>query len=478
MLFNSFDYILFFVPIVLFLYFLFNKFHLIVIGKSWLILASLFFYGYITPKYIPLLLFSIFFNFAVSSALNSKNKANKKVLLIFGILINILLISYFKYMDFFIANINAVFNSHIQLLHIVLPLGISFFTFQQIAYLCDSYEGKTKEYDFLSYSLFVLFFPQLVAGPIVHHEEMVPQFEKLKNKFLNWKNLSEGLLVFTVGLFKKVIIADTLAKWAALGFDGGANLSFLEAWITIFSYTFQIYYDFSGYTDMALGVAQMFNIKLPQNFNNPYRSIDIQDFWRRWHMTLSRFLKDYVYIPLGGNRKGTLRTYLNLFVVFLICGIWHGASWLFVLWGIVHGIAIVINRLWKKLNVNLPYWFAWSLNFLFVSLAWVLFRSDSLTTASGIYKSAIGLCGFAIPKISHFKITFKPLISNIDGWETISLVVLPLLVAVVFFTKFHENIKSLQPNKIYMFAIIFMAIFSFAVIFSPKYISPFIYFNF
>src|SRR5574344_1675498 len=309
MLFNSIEYIFLFVPFVLIIYLFLNKKHLIVLSKCWLILASFFFYGYLTPKYIPLLIFSIFINFAVGSALNTNLKTNKQLVFIIGIIINLLFLGYFKYMNFFIQNINSVFHSHLTLLHIILPLGISFFTFQQIAYLCDSYEGKAKEYDFLNYTLFIVFFPQLVAGPIVHHGEMIPQFNSLKNKFINWQNLSKGLFLFLIGLFKKVIIADTLAKWATLGFESNSALSFFEAWTTILSYTFQIYYDFSGYTDMALGVALMFNIKLPQNFNNPYKSIDIEDFWRRWHMTLSKFLKNYVYIPLGGNSRVPVRIY-------------------------------------------------------------------------------------------------------------------------------------------------------------------------
>lgn len=478
MLFNSVEYIIFFVPIVLIIYFFLNKNKLIDVAKCWLVFASLFFYGYITPKYIPILLFSVFFNFALATALTSTTKINKKFLFIFGTVVNLLVLGYFKYTDFFISNVNLIFNTNYNLLHIVLPLGISFFTFQQIAYLSDSYQGKTKEYDFLSYALFIVFFPQLVAGPIVHHSEMMPQFSALRNNFLNWKNLSRGLFLFLVGLFKKVIIADTLAKWATIGFDTNTSLSVLEAWITMLSYTFQIYYDFSGYTDMALGIALMFNIKLPQNFNNPYCAIDIQDFWRRWHMTLSRFLKDYIYIPLGGNRKGKLRTYVNLFLVFLICGFWHGASWLFVLWGAIHGIASIINRLWQKTNIILPKYISWLITFLFVNFAWVLFRAQTLERAGEIYKSALNLNAFSIPKIYGETIQFCPQVSSIQFWDTISLFLAPVLIAVVFIKFFHNIPKNLKTNNFYMTLFVVLFMLCMFKILSPNYTSPFIYFNF
>ncbi len=309
MLFNTVEFIFIFLPIVLIIYFLLNKFKLVKIATGWLVIASLFYYSYWKLDYLPIILFSMIFNYAVGSTLSNekKLKINKKMLLIFGILGNVILLGYFKYFDFLIYNINLIFHQSFNYFNIVLPLAISFFTFQQIAYIVDSYEGKTKEYDFLTYALFVTFFPQLIAGPIVHHKEMIPQFENLRNRFISYKNLSKGLLLFSVGLFKKVIIADFLAQSAISGFNSAVNLSFMESWLTIFSYTFQIFFDFSGYTDMARGIGYMFNIDLPQNFNNPYIAVDIQDFWRRWHITLSRFLRDYIYIPLGGNRLGGVK---------------------------------------------------------------------------------------------------------------------------------------------------------------------------
>lgn len=482
MLFNSLEYIFLFVPIVLCVYFFLNKKHLVVGASVWLVIASLFFYGYLNPSYLlPLILISICFNFAVGSGLNNlkfKSKINKKAILIFGLICNLLLLGYFKYMDFFISSINSLLQLDFRLLHIILPLGISFFTFTQIAYLVDSYQGKTKEYDFLNYALFVVFFPHLVAGPIIHHSEMMPQFYSLRNKFINWKNLSEGLFLFLVGLFKKVIIADTLAKWASLGFDSTSQLSCLEALTSVLSYCFQIYYDFSGYTDMALGVAKMFNIDLPQNFNNPYRAIDLQDFWHRWHMTLSRFLRDYVYIPLGGNRKGTARTYINLMIVFTLCGLWHGASWMFVIWGVLHGVAIVINRLWRKLNINLPVWLSWLITFSYVNFTWIFFRAENLSIAKNIIKSLCGFNGFAVPKIYGLLIEYSPDISKIDKWDTALLFIIPLLILVIFVKFFHEIPKNLKPNYAYSILMVILFVLVLFKLFMPDYSSPFIYFNF
>ena len=302
---------------------------------------------------------------------------HKKLFLIIAILANISLLGYFKYSDFFIQNFNSITSSNIESLNLLLPLAISFFTFQQITYLVGSYRQETKDYDFLNYALFVTFFPQLIAGPIVHHKEMMPQFANARNRVKNYKNIAMGLFIFSIGLFKKVVIADTFAVWATQGFDVATTLNLFEAWATSLSYTFQLYFDFSGYTDMAIGLALLFNIKLPINFNSPYKATNIQDFWRRWHMTLSRFLKDYVYIPLGGNRKGGFRTYTNLMATFILGGIWHGAGWTFVFWGFLHGLALVIHRTWHQLGLKLWTWLAWLITFNFVNIAWLFFRAKS-----------------------------------------------------------------------------------------------------
>ena len=326
------------------------------------------------------------FNYYIGKRLIKLQHTATKVLLGAGIFFNLALLGYFKYSDFFIMNFNTMMGSDIGLLYLALPLAISFYTFQQIAYLVDSYRGETKEYDFLTYALFVTFFPQLIAGPIVHHSEMMPQFTKKENKIFNHFNIALGLFIFSMGLFKKVVIADTFAMWATKGFDVAPTLNMIEAWITSLSYTFQLYFDFSGYTDMAIGAALLFNIKLPNNFFSPYKATNIQDFWRRWHITLSRFLKDYIYIPLGGNRKGEIRTYTNLFTTFVLGGIWHGAGWTFVLWGILHGLALILHRAWQKLGFKMYSVFAWFITFNFINIAWVFFRATNFESAIKVLK--------------------------------------------------------------------------------------------
>jgi len=412
MLFNSPVYIFLFLPVVVIIYFSLNHRRLFVAGKAWLVLASLFFYGYWNETYLLLIISSILVNFSIGTSLH-KGKASlgrdnhktpiARTILTTGILINIGLLAYFKYYDFFIYNINDVFGLHFPILEIALPLAISFFTFQQIAYLVDCYQTDTLEYDFLSYCLFVTFFPQLIAGPIVHHQEMMPQFVRIRNALLNWGNIAMGLFVFSIGLFKKVYIADSFALWANTGFNAGNELGFLASWGTSLSYTFQLYFDFSAYTDMAIGAALLFNIRLPINFNSPYKAVSIQDFWRRWHITLSRWLRDYLYIPLGGNRKGSSRMYANLFLTFILGGLWHGAGWTFIIWGALHGTALCIHRGWQRFGLHLPTAFAWLVTFLFINVAWVFFRADSFSAALLLLKGMTSWDGAAIQQATlHF----------------------------------------------------------------------------
>jgi len=390
MLFNSYEFIFIFLPLTWFIYFYLNSKKLTELSKGFLVFASLFFYSWWNIAYLPLILISMLFNYTIGSSLakNSKSIYSKKILTA-GIIANLSLLGYFKYADFFIENLNSMSGSDIGLLHLALPLAISFFTFQQISYLVDSYRQETKEYDFLNYALFVTFFPQLIAGPIVHHKEMMPQFAMIKNKVKNYNNIAMGLFIFSMGLFKKVVIADTFAVWATNGFDVAQKLNLIEAWVTSLSYTFQLYFDFSGYTDMAIGAALLFNIKLPINFNSPYKALDIQDFWRRWHMTLSRFLRDYIYIPLGGNRKGKYRTYTNLMATFILGGLWHGAGWTFVFWGTLHGMALVIHRVWNELGFKMNKVLAWFITFNFINISWVFFRAkewdDALKVLGGMF---------------------------------------------------------------------------------------------
>lgn len=381
-----------------------NK-RLVIGAKGFLVFASLFFYSWWNIAYLPIILSSMLFNYVIGNSLNDnygKIKINKKTLLSVGIVANLALLGYFKYADFFMENFNLAFDGSMPLLHLALPLAISFFTFQQIAYLVDSYRKETAEYDFLNYALFVTFFPQLIAGPIVHHKEMMPQFASKWNMVKNYKNIALGLFIFSIGLFKKVVIADTFAIWATKGFDHSEVLTLFEAWITSLSYTFQLYFDFSGYTDMAIGAALLFNIKLPINFNSPYKARDIQDFWRRWHITLSRFLRDYIYIPLGGNRVSSFRTYNNLMITFILGGLWHGAGWTFVFWGFLHGVALVIHRFWKQLGFTMNSILAWFITFNFVNIAWVFFRAKEWEDAVKVLKGMFGLNSFGQVEYMQF----------------------------------------------------------------------------
>ena len=395
MLFNSAAFIFAFLPITWGVYFWLCRMRWASAGQAWLVAASLFFYSYWNIDHLPLLLGSLLGNFLIGKELSRPQgiqlPASRRTLLILGIAGNLALLAYYKYANFIAHNANELMQWDLDWPKLVLPLAISFFTFQQIAYLVDSYRRQTREYDFLRYALFITFFPQLIAGPIVHHHEMMPQFARRKNWIVINRHVLMGLCLFAMGLFKKVVIADTFAPWADLGFDSNRPLDFFAAWVTSLSYTFQLYFDFSGYCDMAMGVALLFNIRLPLNFNSPYKALDIQDFWRRWHITLGRFLRDYIYIPLGGNRRSEVFTYFNLFATFLIGGLWHGASWMFVIWGAMHGLALVVHRLWQTCGLRMPRPIGWITTFLFVNVAWVFFRATTLEDAFRVLKGMVNL---------------------------------------------------------------------------------------
>lgn len=396
MLFNSFEYLLLFLPATVLGYFWLNRRGNDLPGKLWLTLASLFFYGWWSIAYLWLIGGSMLFNYGMARWLGRLGGQPGLARGVLGAAItgNLLLLGYYKYADFFIANLNHWVAEPLPLLQLALPLGISFFTFTQIAFLVDVYRGKAREYNPVHYALFVTYFPHLIAGPILHHAEMMPQFAAPATRRVNWQNVHLGLFIIGVGLLKKVVLADSLAVGADAGFNNPEPLPFHQAWITSLSYTLQLYFDFSGYTDMAIGASLLFNIHLPANFNSPYRALDIQDFWRRWHMTLSRWLRDYLYIPLGGNRHGAARTYAALLVTFLLGGLWHGASWTFVVWGALHGLAAALHKGWQRLGWQLPAALGWALTFLFINAAWVFFRADSIPQALSILRSMAGLQGF------------------------------------------------------------------------------------
>jgi len=486
MLFNSYEFIFIFLPLTFFIYFFLLNKRLLIGAKGFLVFASLFFYSWWNVAYLPLILISMLFNYVIGNSLNSnfnKVKIHKKTLLTFGIVANLSLLGYFKYADFFISNINNFANTHIDLLSLALPLAISFFTFQQIAYLVDSYREETAEYDFLNYALFVTFFPQLIAGPIVHHKEMMPQFTSKYNLVKKYKNIALGIFIFSIGLFKKVVIADTFAIWATTGFDNAESLNLIAAWATSLSYTFQLYFDFSGYTDMAIGAALLFNIKLPINFNSPYKAKDIQDFWRRWHITLSRFLRDYIYIPLGGNRVSEYRVLTNLMLTFIIGGLWHGAGWTFVFWGFLHGGALVIHRVYKKLNLTMNSILAWFITFNFINISWVFFRAKEFEDAIKVLSGMFGFSGTMLPKnwantlgfLSEFHVEFGTVLEDIAGKDkTISFVVLSFFIVLYFKNsmQYRDDFQTSYKNLIFTLVLLLTSISMFSQV------SEFLYFNF
>lgn len=398
MLFNSYIFMFLFLPMALLGYYAFNYIARYRVANLFLIGMSLWFYGYFNISYLLIISGSIIANYIMTKLMErlDHHQGLKRLILVSGIFADIAVIFYFKYFDFFLENINSLFNKSFELKNILLPLGISFFTFQQVSYLIDSYRGETRDYTFDEYALFVSFFPQLIAGPIVLHNEMIPQFRDQNRRHIHPQRFSRGMYIFAVGLFKKVIIADTFGKAVTYGFGSIDTLSSMEAIIVSLSYTFQLYFDFSGYCDMASGIGFMFNIELPQNFNSPYKATSIIDFWDRWHMSLTRFLRTYIYFPLGGNRKGKIRTYINIMVVFLVSGIWHGANWTFILWGFFHGILNCLNRLLNKVWDRLGKITQWAITFGAVNTLWVLFRADDISSAKLFIKRIFQLSDFTI----------------------------------------------------------------------------------
>jgi alginate O-acetyltransferase complex protein AlgI len=379
-----------------------------------LIVASLAFYAYWKPLLVFLLIGSILFNYVVGLFLaGDRPQAQRRAGIIFAIVVDLGLLAFFKYANFFLDTVEALGGFGRTTLNIVLPIGISFYTFTQIAYLVDSYKREVEERSFSSYVLFVTFFPHLIAGPVLHHKEMMPQFANPATYRFDWLKITLGALLFAIGLRKKVVFADSVAPWSNEIFNAaakGAAPDLWSAWGGALAYTLQIYFDFSGYSDMAVGLGLMFGIKLPINFDSPYRSTSIVDFWRRWHMTLSRFLRDYLYIPLGGNRHGEFNRYRNLFITMLLGGLWHGAAWMFVIWGALHGLYLVIAHLWSAAGLNLsrvvgktlaPY-VGWAITLVAVVVAWVFFRATTLDGAFAMFRGMAGLNGVDPSKLSNF----------------------------------------------------------------------------
>ncbi|MFT5484197.1 MAG: alginate O-acetyltransferase complex protein AlgI [Halieaceae bacterium] len=404
MLFNSTAFLFAFLPVVLVGFLALQRLGHTTAIMVWLTLCSLFFYGWWNPVYLLLILFSAAVNFSLARVMTKHHETGFSWVLAAGVSFNLGLLAYFKYVNFFLENARVLLGGDYNFTHIVLPLAISFYTFQQITYLVDTRKGLTKDHSILEYLLFVSFFPQLIAGPIVHHSEMLSQFKSLGISRGTARNLAIGLSILAIGLFKKVVIADGLAQYATPVFTmaaAGATLSTLDVLAGSFSYAFQLYFDFSGYSDMAIGLACLFGLKLPVNFYSPFRAQNISDFWRTWHASLSRFLRDYVYTPLGGFLCSPSRQRFNLFCTMFVGGIWHGAGWTFVVYGVLHGCYVVIHQLWRvkvsgplELVGNRHYQFtAQILTFLVVVMSLIVFRSDSMTTAVHIFSCLTDING-------------------------------------------------------------------------------------
>ncbi len=489
MLFNSYTFILFFLPLVASVYFLLNKYFPAKWARLFLLLASLSFMSFWNVYFVLILIISALFNFGCGLSLSAaarRSAKSKKLIFIIAIAANILYLGFFKYCNFFLENINIFFAGRIEMIHILLPIGISFYTFMQIAWLTDIYRSGGFGYDFLSYCFYVTFFPYVISGPIAYHSEVIPQLQSEKARRFNLANLCRGMFIFSIGLCKKTVIADTLALIANGGFTAAGALTFTEAWLTSLSYTMQLYFDFSGYTDMAIGIALIFNIKIPANFNSPYKSLDIREFWRRWHITLSRFLRNYIYIPLGGNRSSELRTLTNLMLTFLIGGLWHGAAWTFVFWGFLHGAALCVHRLWMKTGIRLNKVIAWFLTFNFINIAWVFFRASSWNDALKILKGMAGLNGILVSpnladipfwqKMTAIGIRFGEWRINLPNTESFIYFLCIFLIPILLLTKnSNELLENFVPSWKNAFAIAFLMTCGLLLL---NQATVFLYFNF
>ncbi len=404
MLFNSEPFVLGFLPVVLAGYFLLGRIGGARPALLFLVAASLFFYGWWNPPFVLLLVGSILANYAIGQHLLHLARAGRdraaRIWLAIGVAGDLLLLGWFKYAGFLARSVAALFGANSPELHIFLPLAISFFTFQQIMFLADSRRVARPDGGFLGYAAFVAFFPHLIAGPIVRPAEIIPQLLAPDVARPRLSALCDGATIFLLGLGKKLVLADLFARFADVGFDAaahGARLSFVSAWCAVLAYALQIYFDFSGYSDMAIGLAQMLNVRFPLNFASPYRARDIAGFWRRWHITLGGFLRDYLYIPLGGSREGEWKRARNLMLTMLLCGLWHGAAWRFVLWGGLHGAFLVVHAAWRRAGRRLPWVAAQALTLLAVAAAWVPFRAVGLGTALSVLGGMAGLHGVALP---------------------------------------------------------------------------------
>lgn len=498
MLFNSFEFIFYFLPITFAGYFLLNKVGLYKGATLFLTCMSLFFYGYNKIEYLWIILCSIGVNYGLHRVLLKENSYSNRVrknVLIWGIVVNVGILYYFKYFNFTLDIISSVTGQNINFMQIALPLGISFFTFQQIGFVVDSYKREIQKQDFFSYALFVSFFPQLIAGPIVSHDEMLPQFADRKNRKIQLDNIMLGIRAFIYGLSKKVLIADTIGRAVNWGYEYYYVLDGFNVAIIIVLYSLQLYFDFSGYCDMARGLGYMFNIKIPLNFDSPFKSKNVVEFWKRWHMTLGRFFTRYVYIPLGGNRKGFLRGLLNVFIVFCISGIWHGAGWTFVVWGLLHAFAQVLTRLWwkgkekfgvpkvkNKVAKKLLNGVSVIACFLFVAFAFGIFRAENLGQAIEMIKRLAVWDDIHTPLETATFLTFEEInyVLRFVGLSTNPLIQMSVFLGIVgIITWCGRNICETEPKyQASWLSIILLGVLFVWCVVSMSDVSTFLYFNF
>ena len=480
MSFNSYIFILCLLPISFIGYFALSR-KKQEYGLLWLLASSLVFYAWAGISVLLLFVASLFLNYIFTICIR---KRRSKSLLACGIVLNVLLLIYFKYSGFLVENINALLKTSFVFENIALPLGISFFTFTQISWLVDTFRGETDDYSLLEYALFISYFPKMAEGPIALHGDILPQFRNATKKTIDYDNISRGIMIFVFGLFKKLMIADTLGKAVDWGFNYVPDLYSLDIWIVMLAYTLQIYFDFSGYCDMASGISMMFNIDLPVNFNSPYKALTITDFWKRWHISLTSFLRKYVYFPLGGSKKGTVRTYINMMIVFIVSGIWHGANWTFVLWGALHGACHVLHRIFRKPFDKLFAPIKWFITFLFVNIAWLLFRADSVSQWWYMVNKAFGIKYRTMHEelVSVFKIPRLRTVLSVVGlpYTDMSVYVFGMVLmfaACMFICLVPKNNLEREHKTNVWTLVITMALFMVCLL-SLSNVTSFLYFNF
>jgi alginate O-acetyltransferase complex protein AlgI len=470
MLFNSLAYLFIFLPLVFCFCFFFKK------KIIFLILSSLFFYSYFNFNYLFLIFFLTIINFIFGSFL-LKNYNKKKIVLSLFILFNILILFIFKYSDFIIENINSIYNIKIKSLEIPFPLALSFQVFHQIIFLIDCFDNQIKKISFHKYFLFIVFFPQLIAGPITRYNNIVPQFSLLNLNKLNYKNLSLGIFLIIIGFFKKSFLADTLSNFVNFGFVNISNLSFYDAWILSICFTFQFYFDFSGYVDMALGSALLLNIRLPQNFNSPLRSKSIIEFWQKWHITLSNFLTNYVYVYFVRlmPRQNFIFSLIAILITFFIAGFWHGAGWKFVVFGLWHGVCICIVHIFRKTNYKIYNFLSWLLTFVVINIGFIFFRSDNLYSAFSLIKKLFNFEDINLSILNYFD--KEIFLSNITSYSpnTFIMIMLISVVWIFFFKDTDYYVKNFKPKFKYLIILSIMFLLS---LISLNSSNSFIYFNY